>query len=238
MSKKIFISYRRSEAQMVAGRLRESLAQRLGEKAIFRDKDSIRAGEDWTKAVEAALVTDEIVVLALNGPGWSTTCDEAGIRRLDDQTDWNRVELERALRRGARIIPLLIDETRMPKGSELPESLRQITNLSALRLRDDDWNSDIKRLSQAIGSLRGRGWAARPVLYLMAAVLIVGGGIGYWWLGLDGRSASSVQSKISAPSVPSKTDTVDDPIVDCFCSDGWLVRKVPRSQCHEGAPCK
>ena len=54
MSEKIFISYRRSEAQMVAGRLRESLAQRLGEKAIFRDKDSIRPGEDWTKAIEAA----------------------------------------------------------------------------------------------------------------------------------------------------------------------------------------
>jgi hypothetical protein len=41
---KIFVSYRRSDSQMVAGRLRESLAMRLGDEAIFRDKDSIGAG--------------------------------------------------------------------------------------------------------------------------------------------------------------------------------------------------
>ena len=45
---KLFISYRRSDTQMVAGRLRESLARRLGERAIFRDKNILAAGEDWT----------------------------------------------------------------------------------------------------------------------------------------------------------------------------------------------
>jgi hypothetical protein len=78
---KVFISYRRSDTQMVAGRLRESLARRLGNAAIFRDKDSIGAGEDWTKAIEASLSGD-VVVLALIGPGWETARDEAGGRRL------------------------------------------------------------------------------------------------------------------------------------------------------------
>jgi hypothetical protein len=119
---KIFISYRRSDSQMVAGRLRESLARRLGAEAIFRDKDSIGAGEDWTRAIEASL-TGNAIVLALIGPGWATARDEAGARRLDDPADWNRIELELALKRSARVIPLLIDETRMPRESELRGSL-------------------------------------------------------------------------------------------------------------------
>ena len=80
MSEKIFISYRRSEAQWVAGRLHASLVQPLGDNAIFRDKESIGPGDNWPKAVEAALVTGKVTVLALIGPSWAKTLDEAGIR--------------------------------------------------------------------------------------------------------------------------------------------------------------
>ncbi|MCK7473126.1 MAG: toll/interleukin-1 receptor domain-containing protein [Rhodopseudomonas palustris] len=59
---RIFISYRRSDSQMVAGRLRESLARRLDDEAIFRDKDSIGAGEDWIRAIEASLTGDAVVL--------------------------------------------------------------------------------------------------------------------------------------------------------------------------------
>jgi hypothetical protein len=110
---KVFISYRRIEAEMVAGRLRESLAKRLRENAIFRDKNSIPGGVNWKEFIEARL-TSEVVVLALVGPTWATACGDAGIRRLDDPNDWNRIELELALKHSARVIPLLIEETLMP----------------------------------------------------------------------------------------------------------------------------
>src|SRR5262245_8844103 len=61
---RLFISYRRSDTQMVAGRLRESLAKRVGERTIFRDKNSIVPGEDWTKAIEQGL-SGGVIVLAL-----------------------------------------------------------------------------------------------------------------------------------------------------------------------------
>ena len=175
---------------MVAGRLRESLAKRLGEETIFRDKNSIRAGEDWTKAIEAGLA-GEVVVLALVGPGWTMARDETGARRLDDPTDWNRVELEQALKRSRRVIPLLIDEARMPKESELPESLKPLARSNALKLRDDDWDSDVERIVQAVGAqaAASKKWH-RGVLASIALAAIVAGGAGYWWLRPAQESAS------------------------------------------------
>jgi hypothetical protein len=177
---KLFLSYRRTDTQMVAGRLRQSLVGRFGEEAVFRDKDSIAAGEDWTRAIREGL-TGEVVVLALIGHDWAGTADAEGRRRLDDPTDWNRVELEQALTQGGRVIPVLVDGTQMPRESDLPESLRPLTHLNALKLRDDDWEPDVERLLRAVGP-KGIGqdlrmWAAVGVLALVVAVAT------YWWLG-------------------------------------------------------
>ena len=199
---KIFISYRRSDSQMVAGRLRESLARHLGDEAIFRDKDSISAGEDWTRAIEASL-NKNAIVLALIGPSWTTARDKSGARRLDDPADWNRVELELALKRSARVIPLLIDETSMPQESELPQSLGPLARINALKLRDDDWDSDIKRLMQALGPHDKWAWMRRPVALVMAVATVITIGIaGYWWL----RSAN--EGPISAAARQKVEDSI------------------------------
>lgn len=187
---KVFISYRRSDTQMVAGRLRESLARRLGDEAIFRDKDSIGAGEDWTKAIEASLSGD-VVVLALIGPGWETARDEAGSRRLDDPADWNRVELEQALKGSGRVIPLLVDGAKMPREVELPENLRPLARSNALKLRDDDWDSDIERLSRAIGARGNSSRMRRLAVAMIAFAVIVGGGASYWWLSFSDAPVDS-----------------------------------------------
>lgn len=187
---KVFISYRRSDTQMVAGRLRESLARRLGDEAIFRDKDSIGAGEDWTKAIEASLSGD-VVVLALIGPGWETARDEAGSRRLDDPADWNRVELEQALKGSGRVIPLLVDGAKMPREAELPENLRPLARSNALKLRDDDWDSDIERLSRAIGARGNSSRMRRLAVAMIAFAVIVGGGASYWWLSFSDAPVDS-----------------------------------------------
>jgi tetratricopeptide (TPR) repeat protein len=180
---KIFISYRRSDSQMVAGRLRESLARRMGESAIFRDKNSIGAGEDWVRAIEESL-TGNVIVLALIGPNWATARDAGGARRLDDPADWNRVELELALKGSARVIPVLIDEARMPRAAELPGSLGQLARINALKLRDDDWESDVERLIQVVGSHGKRRWASRPMALAAAVTILVAiGAAGWWWLG-------------------------------------------------------
>ncbi|MFY9941259.1 MAG: TIR domain-containing protein [Desulfobacterales bacterium] len=198
---KIFISYRRSDSQMVAGRLRESLARRMGDTAIFRDKNSIGAGEDWVRAIEESL-TANVIVLALIGPHWASACDETGARRLDDPADWNRVELELALDRSARVIPVLIDEARMPRGAELPGSLRPLARINALKLRDDDWESDVARLIQAVGSHGKRRRVRRPMALAAAiAIVIAIGAGGWWWVGpFHGQRVSPEAVEKVAPS--------------------------------------
>jgi hypothetical protein len=178
----VFISYRRSDSQMVAGRLREALARHFGDSAIFRDKNSIGAGEDWTKAIKAEL-THDTVVIALMGPTWAAAKDETGRRRLDDPGDWNRLELEEALRQGCRVVPLLVDDTKMPKESEMPQSLASIARANALKLRDDDWDSDVERLIGAVDprNAAGRTRRAATIAAAALAVLVIGAAGYAWW---------------------------------------------------------
>lgn len=193
---KVFISYRRSDTQMVAGRLRESLAKHIGSDAIFRDKDSIVAGEDWTKAIKESLSGD-VIVLALIGPSWETARDDEGRRRLDDPADWNRVELELALRGSNRIIPMLVDGAKMPLETTLPGSLQLLARSNALKLRDDDWDTDVERLVRAIGLRTNPSKKLRYAAIVMTSIVIVGSIGGYWWWNSRDETADS-----SAQSTP------------------------------------
>jgi tetratricopeptide (TPR) repeat protein len=183
---------------MVAGRLRQSLVGRYGEDTVFRDKDSIAAGEDWMQAIRKGL-TAEVVVLALIGHSWASAVDAQGRRRLDDPTDWNRIELEQAITTGRRIIPVLVDGAQMPSDSDLPESLRPVMRLNALKLRDDDWESDVEKLVHAVG-LEAAARLARyrlAVAVVGAFVLVVGGAAYLWW----GPTSEDIPT---APGVESK----------------------------------
>jgi ABC-type iron transport system FetAB ATPase subunit len=92
----IFISYRRSDSQDVAGRIYDRLAQHFGKEAIFKDVDDIPGGEDFRIFLQTTLQQCK-VVLAIIGPDWVNALDEQGRRRLDNPADWVRVEIEEAL---------------------------------------------------------------------------------------------------------------------------------------------
>ena len=146
---RVFISYRRSDTEMAAGRLREAIAQRFGNQQTFRDKEDISAGLDWLNEIQHAIGSDA-VVLALIGPAWLTARDSEGRRRLDSPDDANRVELEAALSKQLRVVPVLVQGASMPDASELPDALRPLARRHALKLRDDDWNSDVQRIYSAL----------------------------------------------------------------------------------------
>jgi hypothetical protein len=145
----IFISYRRSDTEMAAGRLREALMQHFGAKQIFRDRDNIKPGELWRDVVRDML-TGNTVVLALIGSHWATETDAAGQRIIESEDGANRVELELALSRRLQIIPVLVGGASMPIPRELPEPLRALTNINALQLRDSDWNQDVEEVIAAL----------------------------------------------------------------------------------------
>jgi hypothetical protein len=129
---KIFISYRRADASWPARWLADRLAAQFGADVVFQDMDSIRPGDDFAGAIEAAVGACAVMV-AIIGPQWLAVEGDAG-PRLDDPQDWVRLEIEAALKRKVRVIPVLVDGARMPAAAELPPSLQGLVRRQAVAL--------------------------------------------------------------------------------------------------------
>ena len=145
----VFISYRRQESSGITGRLYDRLAARFGDAQVFMDVDTIALGADFTQVVAQA-VSNCTVLLAVIGPGWLTAADEDGQRRLDDPDDIVRLEIQAALERDIRVIPILVENAVMPRGRQLPEELAGLARRNAHFLRHESFRSDADRLLKAI----------------------------------------------------------------------------------------
>jgi len=86
------------------------------------------------------------VLLALIGDRWLTITDPDGKRRLDDPKDFVRLEIEAALTRGVRIVPILVAGAWMPRAAELPPSLAPLGHRQALELNPNRIDADTDRL--------------------------------------------------------------------------------------------
>lgn len=146
---RIFISYRREDSAYPAGWLFDRLAERFGAERIFKDVDSIELGDDFVEEIEDAVGQTD-VLLALIGEKWLTVADEQGSRRLDDPEDFVRLEIEAALRRRVRVIPILVEGASMPSEEQLPPSLTPLARRQALELSPARFSSDTSRLLAVI----------------------------------------------------------------------------------------
>ena len=148
-SGRIFISYRREETAYPAGWLYDRLADRFGGRQVFKDVDSIQLGDDFVEVITRAVGSCD-VLLALIGDQWLTITDEHGRRRLDDPDDFVRLEIEAALTRKVRVIPILVDGARMPRADELPDSLVKLVRRQALELSPARFEFDTSRLLKVL----------------------------------------------------------------------------------------
>ena len=113
------------------------------------DIDTIPVGLDFREHLQQALDQCEIL-LAVVGPRWLGT-DEHGRHAISDETDWVRLEIETALAKNIPVIPVLIDRLRMPKASELPESLRDFAFRQAAEVDSGlDFRSHMDRLMRSM----------------------------------------------------------------------------------------
>lgn len=142
---RIFISYRREETAYPAGWLFDRLGDRFGAEQVFKDVDSIDPGDDYVQRITTAVGACD-VLLALIGDEWLTITDDDGRRRLDNSDDFVRVEIEAALARGVRVIPILVDGATMPDAEELPPSLAALARRQALELSPNRFEFDTDRL--------------------------------------------------------------------------------------------
>lgn len=149
MSGRIFINYRRGDEPGFAGRLFDRLEQAFAPHQLFMDVDNIPAGHDFVRVLE-----DEVgqcdVLLAIIGKGWIDARDEVGNRRLDQATDFVRIEIESALKLGKRVIPVLVNTVNMPRPDELPETLRPLARRNAVRLTHERFKADAQGLIKVL----------------------------------------------------------------------------------------
>lgn len=145
MQPSIFVSYRREDSEHAAGRLRLSLLSQFGDEAIFMDTSSIQAGEEWPSRIKSALDSAKAVI-AVIGRDWVRVSDEWGQRRIDEENDWVRKEIEQALAQNKEVIPVLVSEGRMPPADKLPRSISALPEKQAMSIRSSYWDHDIKLL--------------------------------------------------------------------------------------------
>jgi TIR domain len=148
---RIFISYRREETSYPAAWLYDRLAQRFGSGQVFKDVDSIQLGDDFVEVIHRAVGSCD-VLLALIGDQWLTITDRHGRRRLDNPDDFVRLEIEAALTRNVRVIPILVEDAPMPRPEELPESLTRLVRRQALELSPERFEFDTNRLLRVLES--------------------------------------------------------------------------------------
>lgn len=150
----IFISYRRADSDVAAGRLADDLSGAFGPSSIFRDVDQLYPGVDYQVAIDSALDSC-LVLLAIIGPQWSTVVDQQGRRRLEDPHDWVRAEIARALTRNVRVIPVLMSGAPMPEEGQLPAELTPLLRRQGCDLDDRHWRQDLEILIGAIENIPG-----------------------------------------------------------------------------------
>jgi hypothetical protein len=146
----IFVSYRRSDSADIAGRVYDRLIGRFGKDPVFKDVDSIPLGLDFKEYLDKK-VGECDVLLAIIGDHWLDASDPSGTRRLDDPSDFVRIEIESALERGIPVIPLLVRGAQMPREESLPPTLRKLVYRNGILIRSDpDFHRDMDRLISAL----------------------------------------------------------------------------------------
>ncbi|MCI0610440.1 MAG: toll/interleukin-1 receptor domain-containing protein [Anaerolineae bacterium] len=151
-SSRIFISYRRADSADITGRIYDRLIGHFGESAIFKDVDSIPAGIDFKKYLDKAVSRCQVFLVVI-GNQWLEITDSRGRKRLQDPSDFVRIEVESALERNIPVIPLLVGGASMPSERKLPPSLQKLVYRNGIPIRSDpDFHRDMDRLIEAISS--------------------------------------------------------------------------------------
>jgi len=137
----IFVSYRRKDSSTTTGRLIDRLKTRFPTVDIFHDVKSIPAGIDFKEYTNQKVKPDDIFLIII-GPAWLETLND----RIDDE-DFVRDELELALSKECKMLPIYVNDAKPPAAKDLPDHLSPLAYINGLPLRTDpDFENDLGRI--------------------------------------------------------------------------------------------
>lgn len=154
----IFVSHRRVDTAPQTQGLVAALRQHGW--PVFLDVESIDPGQSIRSKIDAA-IDFTAILLVLIGKSWR--CDPgSSSSKLDDPYDFVRLEIEWAAQRAIPLLPILVDDAKMPKLTEVPPSLVGLLDLRAMPLRHDSYSRDSEDICDAVDSvMRKRGFGDR-----------------------------------------------------------------------------
>jgi TPR repeat protein len=148
----VFICYRREESAFAPRAIHDRVVQRLERQNVFLDFDNIDLGVDWFNVLTERVGACDVLV-AVIGRNWISIADKDNQRRLDDADDFVRIEIEAALRRDVRVIPVLVDGAAVPKASELPDSLKGLARRQGIEISPARFDAGVEKLTRALVSI-------------------------------------------------------------------------------------
>jgi len=213
----IFISYRREDAEGQAGRLFDDLVERFGSDSVFMDVVGLEPGRDFRRAIDQQVASCG-VLLALIGKDWLDAQNESGERRLDDPTDFVRLETASALKRDIPVIPVLVRGASMPHADDLPDDLKELAFRNAVELTHARWDSDLQLLVKALtpyvqttpkpSEPTVQSTTSTPQRSRIMLPLIIFGVLGFLiFLGVVGYFLFQNSSVVTKPATPTPTAT-------------------------------
>jgi hypothetical protein len=147
MTGRVFLNYRRADAEAWADRLFERLVAQFSPENVFMDIDGrIPVGFRWADWLDSQVAACDLM-LVLIGRSW---VGEFKARSQPGLHDYVRVEIESALKRNIPVVPVFLGDTPMPNGAELPETVRPLLDLQAARLQRASFAKDAEMLAKGI----------------------------------------------------------------------------------------
>ncbi|HEY7093355.1 MAG TPA: formylglycine-generating enzyme family protein [Ktedonobacterales bacterium] len=115
--------------------------------------DNIPLGVDFRRVLNDEVTKCDVMLVAI-GRQWVSIADERGQRRLDNPSDFVRIEVEAALARNIPVIPVLVQNAAMPRERDLPASLAPLAYRNGTAVRGDPYfHGDMDLLIRRLDAL-------------------------------------------------------------------------------------
>ncbi|KOV86680.1 TIR domain-containing protein [Nocardia sp. NRRL S-836] len=147
---KVFISYRRDDAEQAATRLYDRLVAGYGTHRIFLDRRSLPLGHDFRPRLVDVLGRCDVALVVI-GPRWLELLRE----RAGQREDYVLIEVETALATGKPVVPVLVDGAALPAAEDLPASIAVLPHLQSARLRPGEhFSEDVPLMTAQLEELQ------------------------------------------------------------------------------------
>jgi len=148
----IFVNYRRLDTPSISQRIANKLKTEFGESQVFIDVDDMQAGV-WNEQLKQQIQSCRVFLAVIGNKWLKLQNDESGQRKLDEETDVVRSEIEYAIKQQKLIIVVFVGDGALPSKSVLPMSIQALLDFQAIKVREDDgrtFDSDMINLIEKI----------------------------------------------------------------------------------------